>query len=166
VELLGHLAPVGRDPGRGPVWRNPLVAAAHAALPGSAVPFGAVIVAVSLTAALAPSGPAPAGGALSPAVFIALLAVVTGLLRLSVLRPFFRGAVIPLVAAYGLVAAGRWWRPLDLVVFVALHALAVGVLHRQALARYDLRTARAVQFPLRVTLVASVIGGLALLAGS
>jgi hypothetical protein len=170
ADLLGQLAPVGRDHHGRAVWRNPLVAAAHAALPGGAVTFGAVIIAASLTHALSqPVGladPQIVGAATPVVVFATTLAVVAGVLKLCVLRPYFRGAIIPLVAAYGLVAAGRWWRPWDLVVFVGLHALAVGVLHRQALARYDLRTARAVQFPLRVALVASVTTGLTLLAGS
>lgn len=170
AELLGHLAPVGRDTGGGPAWRNPLVTAAHATLSSNAVTFGAVVIAASLTHAAAPRAATLAGhGVVARAapvlLFVALVAVVAGVLRLCVIRPFFRGAIIPLVAAYGLVAGGRWWPPADLVVFVALHALAVGVLHRQALARHDLRTARAVQFPLRVALLASVLAGLALLVG-
>ncbi|HSK96485.1 MAG TPA: hypothetical protein VK891_07720 [Euzebyales bacterium] len=167
--LLGHLAPVGRGDAGRPVWRNPLVAAAHAALPGGVIPFGAVVIAASLTHALlhpvARVDPAFVGVATPVALFAAVAVAAAGLLGLCVLRPFFRGTIIPLVAAYGLVAAGRWVPPFDLLAFVGLHALAVGVLHRQALARYDLRTARAVQFPLRVALVASVMAGLALLAG-
>jgi hypothetical protein len=166
AELVGHLAPIGRDHDRRLVWRNPLVATAHATPPRGAVVFGAVVIAASLTSA-ATSQPEtlPDGGAIPALLFGVTLVVVVGALRLSVIRSFFRSATIPLVAAYGVVAAGRWWQPVDLLVFVALHTIAVAVLHRQALARYDLRTARAVQFPLRVVFVASVVGGLALLVG-
>lgn len=166
--LLGHLAPIGRDDHRRLVVRNPLVAISHAELAPGSVRFGAVVVAASLAhAALGYftwRRGIPFGGE-ATVVFGVALAVVAGVLRLSVIRPFFRSATVPLVAAYGVVAAGPWWRPLDLLVFVALHVVAVGVLHRQAIVRYDLRTARAVQFPLRIALVASVVGGLALLAG-
>ena len=166
TELLGHLAPIGRDRDRRLVWRNPLVATAHATLPRGAVAFGTVVIAASLTHAASSQPAAFPDGRLVPALlFGVMLAVVAGVLRLSVIRPFFRSAIIPLVAAYGVVAAGRWWRPVDLLVFVALHTVAIAVLHRQAVARYDLRTARAVQFPLRIVFVASVVGGLALLVG-
>jgi hypothetical protein len=105
------------------------------------------------------------GGA-APAILLGLtLAVTAGALRVGLIRPFLRSATVPLVAAYGAVAGGPWWPPVDLAAFVGLHVVAVAVLHRQAIARHDLRTARALQFPLRVVLVASVIGGLALLAG-
>lgn len=168
--LLGHLAPMGRDAQRQLVWRNPLVAVSHAVLPPGAVRFGAVVIAASLahTAWRHPawrSDLEPFGGA-APAVLLGLvLAVTAGALRLCVIRPFFRSAIVPLVAAYGAVAAAPWWPPVHLVAFVGLHVVAVAVLHRQAIARHDLRTARAVQFPLRVVLVVSVISGLALLAG-
>ena len=49
-----------------------------------------------------------------------------------------------------------------LLVFVAMHLLAVRTGHDLAFARYDLRGARAVQFPLRTVLLASLTGGLAL----
>jgi hypothetical protein len=164
--LVGHLAPLGRDKDRRLVWRNPLVATAHATPPRGAVAFGAVVIAASVTnAATSQPGGLPDGGPISALLFGMTLVVVVGALRLGVIRSFFRSATIPLVAAYGVVAAGRWWQPVDLLVFVTLHTIAVAVLHRQAVARYDLRTARAVQFPLRVVLVASVVGGLALLLG-
>ena len=102
----------------------------------------------------------------SAVVLVVTCAVVRAALRLGVIRPFFGGATVPLVAAYVTVAAGRWLRPLDLVVFVGLHAVAVAVLHRQAIARHDLRTARAVQFPMRVVIMASVLSGLWLLSTS
>jgi hypothetical protein len=152
------------------VWRNPLVTVSHAELPPGAVDFGAVVIAASLAHAVwghpsRPSDIAVNGGSAVILLFGVALIVAVGALRLGVIRPYLRGTTVPLVAAYGLVAAGPWWRPVDLLVFVALHVVAVGVLHRQAIARHDLRTARAVQFPLRIVLVASVVGGLALLAG-
>jgi hypothetical protein len=168
--LLGNLAPVERGARRQLLWRNPLVAVSHAVLPPGAVAFGAVVVAASLTHAAwrHPAWRSTFGflGGAAPAVLLGLaLAVVAGALRVGIIRPFMRSATVPLVAAYGVVAGGPWWPPVDLAAFVGLHVVAVAVLHRQAIARHDLRTARAVQFPLRVVLVASVIGGLALLAG-
>ena len=53
----------------------------------------------------------------------------------------------------------------QLAAFVGFHVLAVVVAHDRAVARYDPRSARAVQFPLRVLLVASVVGGVALRFG-
>lgn len=47
-----------------------------------------------------------------------------------------------------------------LVVFVALHLVALAVAHRAALLRFDLRGARAVQFPLRIVLLASLLIGM------
>jgi hypothetical protein len=163
--LLGHLAPLGRDPGGRLVWRNPLVTVAHAPMPPGALAFGGVVIAASLTHTSRPiaSGFAPAGALL---VFGATLAVVVVVLRIGVVRPFLRSAIVPVVAAYGVVAGGRWLPPVDLLLFVALHVVAVWVLHRQAVARHDLRMARAVQFPARVALIVSVLSGLTLLAAS
>lgn len=53
----------------------------------------------------------------------------------------------------------------QLAAFVGFHVLAVVMAHDRAIARYDARAARAVQFPLRVLLVASVVGGVALRFG-
>lgn len=53
----------------------------------------------------------------------------------------------------------------QLVAFIGFHVLAVIVAHDRAFARYDPRGARAVQFPLRVLLVVSVVGGVALRFG-
>lgn len=50
----------------------------------------------------------------------------------------------------------------QLAAFVGFHVLAVVVAHDRAVARHDPRSARAVQFPLRVLLLASVLGGAAL----
>lgn len=47
-----------------------------------------------------------------------------------------------------------------LVVFVGLHLVALAVAHRSALLRFDLRGARAVQFPLRIVLLVSLLLGL------
>lgn len=167
VDLVGHLAPIGRDRAGRPAWRNPLVAVTHADLPPGGLALATVVIAASGTHALAPAtGPLATLGPAAPAAgFVLSLVVVAVVLRLGVIRPFFRSAVVPVVAAYGLVAAGRWAPPADLLVFVGLHMVAVAALHRQALARHDLRTARAVQFPLRVVLVVSVLSGVALLLG-
>src|SRR5690606_23395644 len=130
---------------------NPLVAVTHTELPHGAVAFGGVVVAASLTHAVA--GRLGLTGVPAALALVAIAALVGAVLRLAIIRPFFRSGTVPVVAAYGLVAAGRWVPPLDLLVFVALHALAVAVLHRQAVARHDLRTARAVLFPPRVAMV-------------
>lgn len=53
----------------------------------------------------------------------------------------------------------------QLVAFIGFHAVATVVAHDRTVARYDARSARAVQFPLRVLLVASVVGGVALRFG-
>jgi len=45
--------------------------------------------------------------------------------------------------------------------FLGLHVLAVAVAHDRAIARYDPRGARAVQFPVRALIVASTVGGVA-----
>jgi hypothetical protein len=182
-DLVGRLALVGRDLEDRLAWRNPLVAVAHTAVPRPAVPLGAVVIATSMTHAMAgPGAPrsdahggprsiaALSGGTLDditmvPAL-IATFVVVVVVLRVGVIRPFFASATVPLVAAYGIVAAGRWLPPLDLVAFVALHSVAVAVLHRQAIARHDLRTARAVQFPMRLVVLLSVLTGLTLLWAS
>lgn len=50
----------------------------------------------------------------------------------------------------------------QLAALVGGHVLAVIVAHRAATARFDLRASRAVQFPLRGVLVASVVLGIAL----
>jgi hypothetical protein len=174
-DLVACLAPVGRDLGGRLAWRNPLVAVAHATVPRGAVTLGAVVIAASMANALtgprsaARPGSVPAGlpGDVAPVLALAAsFVIVLVVLRLGVIRPFFASATIPLLAAYGIAAAGRWWPPVDLVAFAALHAVAIAVLHRQAVARHDLRTARAVQFPMRVVVLVSVLAGLALLWAS
>ena len=171
-DLVACIAPVGRDLGGRLAWRNPLVAVAHATLPRGAITLGAVVIAASManaltgprTAARPASLPAGMPDDVTPLVALAAsFVIVMVVLRLGVIRPFFASATIPLLAAYGIVAAGRWWPPVDLVAFVALHNVAIAVLHRQAIARHDLRTARAVQFPMRVVVLASVLTGLTLL---
>lgn len=46
------------------------------------------------------------------------------------------------------------------VSFVALHVLSIVIAHRASLARFDLRGARAVQFPMRAVVLGSVVVGL------
>jgi hypothetical protein len=153
--LIGHAAPLGlRDDGR-LAWRNPVVNAAHVTLPSTALWLAAVVI--GLTVASTSSTPA------TP-VFVVTATTAGALLRVGLIRSWFYGAAVPLAAAYGLLAGGRWLEPVDLLAFVALHAVAIAVLHRQAIARHDPRTARAVQFPARAIVVVSVVAGLAILA--
>lgn len=155
--MIGHAAPLGRrDDGR-LAWRNPVVSAAHVTLPRAALWLAAVVA--GLTIAATTSAPAVP-------VFVAAATAAGVLLQVGLIRSWFHGAAVPLAAAYGLLAGGRWLQPLDLAAFVALHAMAVAVLHRQAIARHDPRTARAVQFPARGVVVVSVVAGLAVLAAA
>lgn len=155
ASLVGHIAPVGRGPGGRPAWRNPVVHAAHVDLPPTAIWLTAVVVGLTL---------ASTASVWRVPVFVAVTAAAGAVLRAGLIRAWFTGAVAPLAAAYGVLAGGRWLAPLDLCAFVGLHALAVAVLHRQAIARHDPRTARAVQFPARGAVVVSVLVGLAVLA--
>lgn len=50
----------------------------------------------------------------------------------------------------------------QIVAFLGFHVFAVVVAHDRAVARFDTRTARAVQFPLRSLFVLSAVGGVAL----
>jgi len=153
--LIGHAAPLGMcDDGR-LAWRNPVVNAAHVTLPLAALWLAAVVIGL----AVASTSSAPA-----VPVFVAAASTAGVLLQVGLIRSWFYGAAVPLAAAYGLLAGGRWLEPVDLLTFVALHAMAIAVLHRQAIARHDPRTARAVQFPARTVVVLSVVAGLAILA--
>jgi hypothetical protein len=131
------------------------VNAAHVALPTTALWLTAVVIGLAVAASVS---------TLAVPLFVAATMAAGVLLRVGLIRPWLYGAVAPLAAAYGLLAGGRWLQPLDLLAFVALHAVAVAVLHRQAIARHDPRTARAVQFPARCVVVVSVLAGLAVLA--
>jgi hypothetical protein len=151
MSIVCHISPLGRDQQGHPAWRNPVVSAAHAALPPPALWLTAVVAGLAL-----------AGHARTPAVpTLAVATVVAGaVLRVGIFRPYLTGVLAPVAAAYGLVAAGRWLAPVDLAAFIAFHAVAMAVLHRQAIARHDPRTARAVQFLPRAALVVSVLTGL------
>lgn len=83
-----------------------------------------------------------------------------GLAQLS--DPLGRGAAPPARVAAGaqLPVPDLVVGAVILVVFVGLHLLALAVAHRAALLRFDLRGARAVQFPLRVVLLTSLLIGL------
>jgi hypothetical protein len=153
--LVGPLAPIGRDASGRLAWRNPLVSAAHAVHPLAAAWLTAVLVGLALHVGGVGAGPQ----ALLTAAGAALAA--RGVLRLAIIRDWFSGVLAPLAAAYGLLASGGWLAPLDVVAFVGLHAVAMAVLHRAALARHDLRTARAVQLPPRIAVLVSVLAGLA-----
>lgn len=153
--LIGHAAPFGRRADGHLAWRNPVVNAAHVALPPAALWLTAVVVGLAVAAS---------ESTLAVPVFLTATATAGVLLRVGLIRPWSFGVVAPLAAAYGLLAGGRWLQPVDLAAFVALHAAAVAVLHRQAIARHDPRTARAVQFPARCVIVVSVLAGLAVFA--
>lgn len=157
--VTGLIAPIGRARDGRLAWRNPIVNAAHATPGPAALWLTAVLAALALTGAVATDGPS------QPLVqllqFAAATAITGAVLRAGMFRVYFHGAVGPIAAAYGLLAGGRWVAPLDLVVFVALHAVAIAVLHRQAIARHDTRTSRAVQFLPRTAIVTSVLAGLA-----
>jgi hypothetical protein len=157
MTTVGLLAPLGRRADGVLAWRNPVVSAAHGTLPQAALWQTAVVMGLTVASAL----PTPA-----VPTFLAAAVAAAGVLRAGFIRAWFIGAVAPLAAAYGLLAAGRWLPPLDLVVFVALHAVAMAVLHRQAIARHDPRTARAVQFLARTAILVSVLVGLAVLVSS
>ena len=170
-DLVARIAPLGRDLEGRLAWRNPLVAVTHTNVPRGAVTLGAVVIAASMTGAMTGRGAAgidvAALGTVAPVIVLAgTLAIVLAVLHLGVIRPFFASATVPLVVAYATVAAGRWWPPVDLITFVVLHTVAIAVLHRQAIARHDLRTARAVQLPMRVVVMLSVLTGLTLLWAS
>lgn len=154
-----QLSPVGADTTGRPAWRNPMIAAAHAELPPATVWLTAVVAALSITGGLVARATTAAPRTL--AVFAVVLALAGLVARTGIIRTFFVGALVPLTVAHALLAAGRWLAPLDLLVFVALHAVAVVVLHREAIARHDLRTARALQLPPRIVVLVSVLAGLA-----
>lgn len=156
--VCAPLAPLDRMRDGRLAWRNPVVSAAHATPGPATVWLTAVVAALALTGARVDETWPP----LATVTLFALSAAVSGaVLRAGIIRPFFVGAAAPLAAAYGLQAGGPWLRPVDLLTFVALHAAAMAVLHRQAIARHDPRTARAVQFPARLAIVTSVLAGLA-----
>ncbi|HSJ45890.1 MAG TPA: hypothetical protein VK923_14530 [Euzebyales bacterium] len=155
--LIGRAAPLGRRADGHLAWRNPVVNAAHVVLPRPALWLTAVVVGLTIAAT---------ASTLAVPVFLTATATAGVLLRVGLIRPWLFGVVAPLAAAYGLLAGGRWLQPVDLMAFVALHAAATAVLHRQAIARHDPRTARAVQFPARCVVVVSVLAGLAVLASA
>lgn len=156
--VVTPLAPIGRDPAGQLAWRNPLVTAAHTPQPAAAAWVTAVLMGMALHVGR------PGAAALATAAVATVLGRVV--LRLGVIREWFTGVLAPLAAAHGLLAAGRWLAPLDLIAFVGLHAVAVAVLHRQAIARHDLRAARAVQLPPRLAVLVSVLTGLTVAASA
>jgi hypothetical protein len=162
--VAGFVAPIGRAGDGRLAWRNPVVNAAHVTPGRPAVWLTAVLAGLALTSATAD------GAAATPTWMLLQLTVVTlvaaAVVRAGVIRPFFLGAVGPIAAAYGLLVGGRWLPPVDLLLFVALHAVAIAVLHRQAIARHDPRAARALQFLPRAIVVVSVLTGLAVFAST
>lgn len=172
ASTIAVMAPIGRDAAGRLAVRNPVVSTAHAPLPATILWLGAVVVATALGRTVLTPDAGTTGAALVASVFgaaavLAVLVLAVGLLlRVTIIRPFFVPAVVPLTAAHGVLAAGRWLPPVDLAVFVILHSVAIAVLHRQAVARHDLRTARAVQLPPRLAVLVSVLGGLVLYGGT
>ncbi|CAN5793055.1 hypothetical protein BH23ACT10_BH23ACT10_28150 [soil metagenome] len=162
--VAGLIAPLGHATDGRLAWRNPVVNAAHATPGPPALWLTAVLAALAITGTVA------TGSTSQPPVpllqFAAATAIAAAVLRAGLFRGYFLGAVGPIAAAYGLLTGGRWLAPLDLMVFVALHALAITVMHRQAIARHDPRTSRAVQFLPRAAVVTSVLAGLAVFAAA
>lgn len=159
VTFVAQMAPLGRDADGRLGWRNPIVNAAHTVAPPAVLGMTAILVGLALTEV------GVADPIAHPATMLLVFAVTTAAagatLWVGIIRPYMRGALAPMVTAYGVLLAGAppLW-PLALVAFVGLHAVAVAVLHRQAIARHDPRTARAVQFPARSVVVVSVLAGL------
>ena len=104
----------------------------------------------------------PLAGAYGLQLYVTPL-LLDGQIALSQLTdPFGRGESLPTAVAAGvqLPVPEALLSTVLLVAFVALHVLAVVVAHRLCLARFDLRGARAVQFPFRAVLLGSVVVGL------
>ena len=83
-----------------------------------------------------------------------------GLSQLS--DPFGRSETLPAgVAAGARLPVHEAWLALALYgSFVGLHMLSLAIAHRASLSRFDLRGARAIQFPMRSVLVGSLLIGL------
>lgn len=104
----------------------------------------------------------PLAGAYGLQLFTVPL-LLEGQIGLSQLTdPLGRSATLPDRVAAGaqLPFSEAWLAFVLYVVFVALHVLALVIAQRVSLSRFDLRGARAVQFPLRAVLLGSLVIGL------
>ena len=168
--VVARLAPLARD-GEGWAWRSPAAALtaeapARGTLALAAAALAPAIVALAPLAGLAAArGPLAAGSAL----VVALLASAA-LLRLAAIRPYLLPAALPGVAGWALAAHLAVLLPalgvptatagaLAAAVLLAGHLVTIAAAHRAALARFDPRAARAVQFPLRAVALLSAAAG-------
>ncbi len=173
--VVAAVAPLGRGEA-GWVLRSPVPALTQRQeRPGQRAVL-AVIAGAAATHLLAPliaGWPGPGG-----AVGLAALAAAVGTAALAIRLAAFRSYLLPAVTAAtaGWVLAHHAWLLLDatgvarpwpaiagVAVLLVGHLVAVATGHRAALARFDPRAARAVQFPLRVVLALSAAAGAALL---
>ncbi len=168
--VVARLAPLSRQ-AEGWVWRNPAAARTGEEPPRGTLALAAAALAPAVVA-LAPlpgltaeHDPVTAVGALT----LALLACAV-LLRLAAIRPYLLPATLPGVAGWVLAghltallpalglprgAAGA----LAAAVLLTGHLVTIAAAHRAALARFDPRAARAVQFPLRAVALLSAAAG-------
>lgn len=208
-QLLGRVAPVGRDAQGRLGVRSPLPAITGGTHPPGLLAALAVLIGANVFESVTESAwwmrrVFTLRGAAEPLMATVLLVlcvvVVAGLIRVGSQRPFLLPVFVPLVAAYAAshhalpllidgqtvlaqlsdplgrgddllgmtgqgaiiflpAAAGA---ALQLLAVVGYHLIAVAAAHRAALARFDLRGARAVQFPARAVLTISVVCAIAL----
>ena len=176
VAIPAALAPIGRSGG---AWtlRSPVPALAHQVPRVGLRPLLAVVAGAGLAHVADPRVVAWVGD--GPIVRAAVLATAIALaaagMRLAAIRRFLDPSLMAATAGWTLahhatLALSAAGAPRALTAGVAIAALLAGHLvavaagHRAALARFDLRASRAVQFPLRTVLAASAATGAGLLA--
>ncbi|QBI19406.1 hypothetical protein ER308_07475 [Egibacter rhizosphaerae] len=176
--LLARLAPVGPDRAARNtlVGRSPLLGIVQSAprpgLRGVLAAWSAGLAAAAASRAdwwgeaATAAGLAPEG---LPAIALLLLAafvLASVVIRAATPRAFLADALVPALAGWT-VAIGLTSLPapdrvlLETVAWSAVlagHLLSVSAAHRMTTARFDLRAARAVQFPLRLALIAGAAG--------
>lgn len=170
--VVGSLAPFGRAPHGRFALRSPAAGIARvpdesrsevALLPVSA----ALIAAMALGPLRATPGAAPTGLALR---LLATALVCWLVLRAGAHRAFLARALLPVPAGWALAGAVRAGGPVEagallaVALLTAAHLVALSAAHRMALDRFDLRSARAVQFPFRLVVLSSALAGVTLLA--
>ncbi|MFO8075597.1 MAG: hypothetical protein ACQETV_03140 [Actinomycetota bacterium] len=168
--VLARLAPLARRDA-GWVWRSPAAALTAEEPVRGTLALAAAAVAPAVVALAPLPGLAGQHSPLATAgwLVVALLGSAA-LLRLTALRPYLLVAALPGVAGWALAghlavllpalglaapAAGA----LAAAVLLAGHLLTIAAAHRAALARFDPRAARAVQFPLRAVALLSAGAG-------
>lgn len=174
--IIGSLAPFGRGPDGRFELRSPAGALARVAggsrhevalLPVSA----ALIATVAVGLVHTPAGTSTATGLAAWLLAITLVCRLT--LAVGAHRAFLAQALLPVPAGWalaGAVHAANTPVGQDAVVLLAValltctHVVALSAAHRMAVNRFDIRSARAVQFPFRVVVLISALVGAALLA--